>query len=90
MCLLTQWHDERDKGETDREITRWDEETGVIMDLKRQREIITTPWHRYLRLRARQRKVLNRLYLVEEKKRVGGCRGQRRRSGKRKLAMWVV
>lgn len=28
---MTQWHDERDKGERDRGITRWDEEKGVIM-----------------------------------------------------------
>lgn len=33
---MTQWRDETDKGERDREITRWDEETGVIMDLKKR------------------------------------------------------
>lgn len=32
---MTQWRDERDKGERDREITRWDEETGVIVDKKK-------------------------------------------------------
>lgn len=32
---MTQWHDERDKGERDREITRWDEENRTDDGLKK-------------------------------------------------------
>lgn len=38
---MTQWRDERDKGERDREITRWWEETVAIMDLKSYRKILS-------------------------------------------------
>lgn len=67
MCPVTQWRDERDKGERDREIARWDEETGVIMDYERQREILTLPWHRYLRLWEEERK---RKVLKEKKQKI--------------------
>lgn len=64
---MTQWRDETDKGERDREITRWDEETGVIMDSKKGKFVPFVGTDVYGSGDGK-RKILHRLYLPKERK----------------------
>lgn len=62
VCPVTQWHDERDKGERDREIIRWMRKR----DLERQMEILTIAWNKYQGYLHRPIKHIQ--YLVQKEK----------------------
>lgn len=77
VCPVTQWRDETDKGERDREITRWDEETGVIMDSKKGKFV---PLCRHGRLRLWRWKEEDPTQTLSAQRKetmggVGGCSG---------------
>lgn len=68
---MTQWHDERDKGERDRGITRWDEETGVIMDFLKSKGRFL-PFIGYLRhWRWEKKEGPNQIFYVQRQKTKG-------------------